>query len=160
MFLVQTINNAGAVATIDFTGLGAYPYYKLKCTSISPATGTPSLDLLVHTGGAWASANYQYSLFFYTASGGSGNGGSTSASSILMTSGTPSDGASFELETDDVNTTTKAKFIRGKISGSSFGYDFQGSYQGGTTAVDGLRVQYATGNIAAGSICTLYGMPM
>lgn len=154
-------------ATIDFTsGIdGKYAAYLLVGTTVHPATDSQGILLRISIASSFISADYRWvsSQVFDNAT--ASLIGSTSDSSIKMqdTIGNATgESVAFAAIISNPADTVREKHIFGITGGHDASVAetatyFSGSYRGATSAIDGLRVLFASGNIATGEF-SLYGL--
>lgn len=159
-----TINN---VATVDFTGFDASKYsdYVFSLDNVIPVTDSVNLNLRFSTdGGASFSGTYFYSTIYGSPASVSNGGSSGGAAQILAFSGVGSDtnefGVSGEVRVFGPDLTARTfctglLYVKG-ANGDPFISPFGGE-NNTTTAVNGVRFFFSSGNLESGVI-SMYGV--
>jgi len=156
-------------SSIDFTsGIDSnYSTYIVVCNGVRPATNGANLFLRVSNAGAFKTdTNYEYhtsvpasTLTSYASVVGSATNGLVLAQGM---SNSTDDNGSFVVVLHEPSNTTHNKILTWKggytsSSPSALRADGSGAYFGSVAAIDGLRFQMTSGNIAEGEF-TLYGL--
>lgn len=165
---LQTQTASGS-ATLDFTGFvsGTYTNYLFILQNIVPATNNVDLWMRVSTdgGSTWkaGASDYNSTLFAFAATGQAGGGGTNDRMMVRNTgemSNTSSrGGVSGEVFLFNPASSSIEKRIVGHFSywtTQSVGSEMRGQYLA-STAVDGFRFLFSSGNIASGTI-RVYGI--
>lgn len=163
--LLET-QTASSSATIDFASLPtAYRDFKIVGSSVVPATDNTRLMIRISVASTFKSgaADYAWSNYFHTPTS-SGQLGDVSDSEINLFNATGSEAGeevSFEVILYDPADTALRKPILGTSGGQSSSGTYTsrsvaGYYIAATSAIDGIRFLFATGNIESGTF-TLYG---
>jgi hypothetical protein len=168
MQLIST-QTASSSASLQWTGLGSYNTYLLSCGGLQPVTNAVDLDLQFGEGATptWKTSGYAYGAM--DAGGGAFEYHSSGAAAILLNWPTVAGNQAYQAQASTVwihnlSNTSTYKFISFhttyyEYNASSVILDDNGGgyYSGDTNAVTAIRLQYSSGNIAAGQ-CSLYGM--
>jgi len=166
MILLQTQTVSSAVGQVDFTSnLGTYDTVRIVWSGVSPATDDVGLRLRVSTDGG---SSYLTSTYAgsgeYIYSGGS-NAGYSNETSTHILGGNYGNGSTESIsgfvELNNLASTSLHKTIQSfstgvHDSGNGLGAWFASTVQQ-TSAVDGLRIYFTSGNITAGKF-SLYGV--
>lgn len=165
--LIST-QTASASATLQWTGLGSsYTYLRLLCTNLVSATSGSLVRVQLGQGGTptWRTANYSAAMGYAGTMTGSATFTSTNYSGFPATNdGTSSTSGytSFDMTLYNMggsgsykNATWNAIVMGNGTTSNEASYG-GGNYNGNTTAITAVRVQYSAGNITSGQ-CSLYG---
>jgi len=165
---------ASASAALDFDNgvSSSFDAFKLVLTNILPASDGDNLLVRVSedAGSTWKSgaSDYEYSLMAHNSSGTSftDQGSSQGATSMLVTNSqgfTAGEGANGEIRFFGPAASANHNFISDLSywdnTATAIGYRAHGfgAYNGTMNAIDGVRLLFASGNIASGS-AALYGL--
>lgn len=162
---------ASSDAQIDFTTSswfdGTYPGGLLiKCINLVPATDNVALQARVSISSTFQTgSSYHHSRYSTDSSPGAGATGASGATAMVFISGVGSDtgeGLNADILLPDCSNTALYKTIRcnsGWINtAGNFNYTISGGmWKGATSAIDGFRLFFSSGNIESGTI-KLYGI--
>lgn len=176
MVLIQT-NTPSAAATSDFTtGVTGYDSYLLQVVNLVPATNGADLQLLmsVNAGSTWQAnaSSYAYQVNSQGANSSTDySTSSTGAAFILVSGGTntisstsASGGVQGSIQCCGFSSATQTKALVAALTYggtvaygrvSAMGVGQSSTLQG--SAVNGLRIQFSSGNIASGTL-RLFGI--
>ncbi len=161
-FILISSQSASSSATISFTGLTTYNNYLLVWRSIWAATSTAILELLVSTnnGSTYQTTGYAGGINYNSVSSTAITNNNSTAYFPLSGSNNSGVNNSGNLFINDINTGDTV-CINGQVSylDSTSGLRSMGVISGrsGQTAVNAIRLQMSSGNIASGTF-TLYGI--
>lgn len=152
-------NSATLSDTTSFTG--AYSFYEIVLQNIIPATNNGTLNLQVHSGGSFQAATYVSSIILnsstYSQSQATGSIGLSNAGVLNS-----SPGLSGVIRLTGFNVASTPKWFTGQTSylGSSTLAYLVGvtGIWNSTSAIDGIQILFASGNITSGVI-KIYGYP-
>jgi hypothetical protein len=161
--LLTTLTASGSATLNDTTHItSSYNEYKMVMENLVCASNNQTMELQVHTNGAFPSSSYTGSNMTI----GSGASVITNPTTFIQISEAAAvqntgAGLSGEFYFYQPSTTTAPKTVKG-MSAHNQGaliatVIFAGAYGGANTAVDGFQVLCASGNIATGNI-KIYGM--
>lgn len=182
LVLIKTQLVSSPVATVDFVhGTSnvvmddTYDSYQLVVSNFVPSTDDVEFWLRISTnsGSTYETTTYDYAYSWTTVGGGPTGGSASSAAKIIIgmdTSATgsvgnaSSEGISAIITFDNPESTSLHKYFyfngiyAAAVStpGRVYGFSGGGGYRA-TTAVNGIRLMFESGNIATGR-ATLYGM--
>lgn len=159
---------ASASATIDFTSSidSTYDEYMVAFTDVVPATDNVKLLMRwsVNAGSSWIAASYDWGINKFYGGGGAGAGvtGDTSVEIIDAIGNAATEGCSGDVRLFDASNSGTYKVslfssVGRTHDGNVVGAHGGASYEGATTAINGIRFLFSSGNIASGTF-TLYGM--
>lgn len=170
-FVLLEEHTASSSATLDFTTAftSAYDDYEIRLVNLTPATNSVTLQMLVSTNGGstWLNTNYLSQAWGQDSGNSTGGAGASSTSQFTIGDATA------------ISNTSTGSFI-GVIQATNFlvtssHFSFQGDlycnlytdgkqrrqWFGGTlnsaSAVNAIRFQSSSGNIASGTI-RVYGL--
>lgn len=169
--IIETIE-ASNDATVDFTsGIDStYKAYITLLEKVVPSNDNVNLHLRVstNTGSSWhaGASDYSHSRFVFS-DGGSSVGGALGASAIVLNgtstwgSDTGEGGQGFVLVTSPSDTTihtyVTARLTYNEPTAGRTGQALSGGKYKSTTAIDGIRLYFSSGNIESGTF-KLYGV--
>ncbi len=165
--LLATLTASDSATLSDTTSLtSAYSEYEIEFANVLPATASQGLILQVNSGGVQNSSYVSHANAF--------GGNSATPISGLLTSGVPIGTQATYVPTNTGTTglngfcrirnpasTSVVKMVFGQIAGITAGgivyaSNFSGFWNGGTGAITGFQVAFASGNIASGTV-KIYG---
>lgn len=156
---------ASGSATIDFTTLSAsYRDFKVIGSNVVPATDSADLFARISVAAAFKSGGTDYSWadhYHYSAGHGYGGGSDAGIRFFLDAGSAAGESLSFEADFFNPADTAVRKQVIGFCSGQNdsavyMARTFFGSYTAATSAIDGIRFLFISGNIESGTF-TLYG---
>jgi len=166
MILLQTQTVSSAVAQVDFTSnLGTYDTVRIVWSGVSPATDDNAFRLRVSTdgGSSYLTSTYKGSGYYVYFGGTNADYGNESGYHILGGNygNASTESTSGFVELNNLASTSLHKTIQSFATGvhdtgSGLGSWFA-STVAQTSAVDGLRFYFGSGNITAGKF-SLYGI--
>jgi hypothetical protein len=160
---------ASADASLDFvTGIDStYDEYELHFGDFIPATDNQPLYLTVSTdgGSTWASTDYRYDMYRDRAGAAATTDASSSAAQILLSGYGGGNGTGEAMHgriiCHNLQNASTYKAFRVEVTqwqeAGDLGYSHGGAGWGSATAVNGLRLAFASGNITSGW-AALYGV--
>lgn len=166
MTLLQTQTVSSAVAQVDFTSnLGTYDTVKIIWSGVTAATDDVSLRLRVSTdgGSSYLTSTYKGSGEYIYSGGSNDTYGNETSTHIL--GGNYGNGSTESIsgfvELNNLASTSLHKTIQSfsngvHDTGNGLGAWFVSTVEQ-TSAVDGLRIYFTSGNITAGKF-SLYGI--
>lgn len=167
-FTLISSATASSSASLSFTSLGDYSAIKFIIVDMLPATDGVYLDMYLSTnnGSTWATGYTSANYGRKTNTGAVGEGGSSiSTIRFCLTAETQGNVANNEVFCGEVNLhnpassiykTVTAKYVYMNTSTVPICLDM-GSLYPSATAVNAVKFQYSSGNIASGSIY-VYGV--
>jgi hypothetical protein len=154
---------ASGVASIDFSSVmtSAYDVYELVISGLRPATDGTTLHLRVESVSSFKSgaSDYRYSSDAVRDNASATARASTGAAFIELAGGTfgnlVGEVGSFTIRIHnpaDTSIISRITWIGGytRSDGASVGVTGQGTYYAGTTAITGVQILAASGNITSG----------
>jgi len=163
--LIQTLT-ASTSATISFTsGIGSnFNVYVVKLRNILPSSNAVTLRMLWSTNGgsSYLSSGYKWAMINSVSTGLSQDGSNSTVAvqvcnSMSSTAGRVMNGEIILYELNNSNFKTAFCYTdKQGSSGNMEGQSVMGSHTG-TTAVNAIRFQAGSGNIASGTF-SLYGV--
>ena len=152
-------------ATVDFTLDGNHDRYLLSGVAVVPATDAVDAWARVSIAGTYQTANYRWARFNSYDTPSDATLGSTSDAKITIHTGIGSAAGEcieFLLWIGGPSNTALHKHVFGTFaaddqSGAQGGGFFTGSYRGATSAIDGIRFMFSSGNVESGEF-SLYGL--
>lgn len=156
---------ASASASLDFTSLGTYNSYKVRCEGLVLATNGSDLVVRFRQSGAFKATGYVGNYFpgsLVSAIGvGAGPGTYTTYMPLFQAVDTAGEAASGYIEMGKLTASGYHRGITGFITATNSGTTYvewsAGLYTADTNAFDGFQILASSGNLTSGS-CTAYGI--
>lgn len=165
------VSVGSAVAAVDFVDLPITDFdgFQIHVVLAQPSVDAVSFELRVRpAGGAFQSgaSDYRYAFHLVDSNAGETVGTGADANGIRITNNVGNAAAqsvSAVIEVLDLSNTSREKHFvalggANRDAGHFRTFRAGGSYKGGTGAIDGIRLFFASGNIAAGAEFLLFGI--
>lgn len=164
--LLATLTASNSASLSDITHItSAYQVYEIDLIDILPATNGVSVELQVHSAGAFQAASYLTNYGFT-----SGTVNTMTVSSAVTTyiplyptsqAANTGPGISGVIRLYNPSGTTAPKMVNGTVcqyNGSIIVTGTIGGYWNANGAVDGFQILFSSGNITSGTV-KIYGIP-
>lgn len=153
--LINTLTAVSSATLSDITSLtSTYSGYQIVFENVVPATNSTTLELQVHTGGAFQTTGYMSNNWeFGSSSGGTQNTTFIMVSALVQNAG---GGYSGTVWTYAPSQTASPKMWQGQgghYNGTLVNIEaFAGEWHSGNGAIDGFQVLFSSGAITSGKI--------